>query len=148
MIICIQMDRTTKDILDQMVGEGHYRDFSEAISVAVANQLLLHRLSLGSPSHIEPTVMISAGLEHPSISKSNVRVEAATRNNGIFRCVIPTLFQRPADPNADLSPLRCPTTHSYQVCPCLWTGGCLASIISFFLRKPTYGHYVTSYSEI
>ncbi len=108
MIICIQMDRTTKDILDQMVGEGHYRDFSEAISVAVANQSLLHRSSLVSPSHIEPTVMVSVGLEHPSISKSTVRVETATQNNGDLPFAIPSLFQRPADPNADLIPAPLP----------------------------------------
>ena len=42
MVICFDVDRKTKDIMDQMVSNGAYRDYSELLSVSIANQLLLH----------------------------------------------------------------------------------------------------------
>lgn len=43
MIICIECTTKTKDELDDLIRVGGYRDYSEAVAVAVANQLLLHR---------------------------------------------------------------------------------------------------------
>lgn len=42
MIICIDLSQRTKDELEKLLVIGEYRDYSEAISVAVGNQLLLH----------------------------------------------------------------------------------------------------------
>src|ERR1051326_4496278 len=42
MIICIDVSERTKDSLDRLLDMGQYRDYSEAVSVAVANQVLLH----------------------------------------------------------------------------------------------------------
>lgn len=42
MVICFEVDRKTKDIMDQMVGNSIYRDYSELLAVSIANQLLLH----------------------------------------------------------------------------------------------------------
>jgi len=42
MIICIECSKNTKDQLDKLLGAGSYRDYSEVIAVAIANQLLLH----------------------------------------------------------------------------------------------------------
>jgi hypothetical protein len=41
MVICFECDADTKRILDRLLGGGRYRDYSEVISVALANQSLL-----------------------------------------------------------------------------------------------------------
>lgn len=43
MILCIDIDQVTKSRLDQLVTGCQYRDYSQAIAVAVANQVLLHQ---------------------------------------------------------------------------------------------------------
>jgi hypothetical protein len=43
MIICIECTAKTKDDLDNLLQIGGYRDYSEAVALAVSNQLLLHR---------------------------------------------------------------------------------------------------------
>jgi len=42
MIICIELSPRTKSQLDSLLEVGQYADYSEAIAVAVANQLVLH----------------------------------------------------------------------------------------------------------
>ena len=42
MIICISVERTTKDQMDQLIRAGEYRDYSELAAIAIGNQLLLH----------------------------------------------------------------------------------------------------------
>lgn len=42
MIICFKCSKETKDQLDELLKVGAYSDFSEAIALSVANQLLLH----------------------------------------------------------------------------------------------------------
>jgi hypothetical protein len=42
MVICFRLDQKSKDELDRLVAEGGYRDQSEAVAVAISNQLLLH----------------------------------------------------------------------------------------------------------
>ena len=41
MIICFECSQEIKDLLDRLVSSGHYRDYSEAIALAIANQGLL-----------------------------------------------------------------------------------------------------------
>jgi len=41
MIICIDVSQRTKDSLEKLLQTGGYRDYSEAVEVAIANQLLL-----------------------------------------------------------------------------------------------------------
>lgn len=43
MIICIDCSPKTKDELDELLRAGQYRDYAEAVAVAVSNQLTLHR---------------------------------------------------------------------------------------------------------
>lgn len=47
MIICVNVERNTKEQMDQLIRSGEYRDYSELISLAVGNQFLLH----GSGAH-------------------------------------------------------------------------------------------------
>ena len=42
MIICIELSQRTKDDLDRLLSVGQYRDYSEAVAVAISNQILLH----------------------------------------------------------------------------------------------------------
>ena len=42
MIICIEVSQRTKDQLEKLLEAGAYRDYSEAVAVAIANQVLLH----------------------------------------------------------------------------------------------------------
>jgi hypothetical protein len=49
MIICFRADRTTRDRLDYLVSSGDYRDYGEAISVAISNLLSLHEEYSGEP---------------------------------------------------------------------------------------------------
>src|SRR5215467_11652641 len=42
MIICIELSPRTKSQLDSLLEVGQYADYSEAIAVAIANQLVLH----------------------------------------------------------------------------------------------------------
>lgn len=43
MILCFEIDQDTKAKLDQLLKGGRYRDYSQAVAVAVANQALLHQ---------------------------------------------------------------------------------------------------------
>ncbi len=50
MIICFECSKDTKEQLDKLMGAGSYRDYSEVIAVALANQLLLHARSKDQPA--------------------------------------------------------------------------------------------------
>ncbi|HZQ96849.1 MAG TPA: hypothetical protein VFA67_17685 [Candidatus Sulfotelmatobacter sp.] len=51
MIICLDLSQRTKDELDKLLEAG-YRDYSEAVAVAIANQLLLHNRPTGDTQTI------------------------------------------------------------------------------------------------
>lgn len=42
MIICVNVERNLKEQMDSLIRSGEYRDYSELISLAVGNQILLH----------------------------------------------------------------------------------------------------------
>jgi hypothetical protein len=42
MIICIEIDQKIKSKLDELMKGGEYRDYSQAVGVAISNQVLLH----------------------------------------------------------------------------------------------------------
>jgi hypothetical protein len=68
MIICVDISQRTKDELEGLLEIGQYRDYSEAIAVAVANQLLLHTHAEASGSRMaEPEVIA----ERPKERESN-----------------------------------------------------------------------------
>lgn len=43
MVICFEVSERTKQELDNLLEVGKYRDYSEAVSVAISNQLVLHK---------------------------------------------------------------------------------------------------------
>ncbi len=50
MIICVDLSQRAKDQLDKLLESGGYRDYSEAVAVAIANQLLLHSHTAENPA--------------------------------------------------------------------------------------------------
>src|SRR5262249_15735741 len=58
--ICIEISERTKVELDHLLSVGKYRDYSEAVSVAVANQSLLHKQS-GSSANEQPAPKSEGG---------------------------------------------------------------------------------------
>jgi len=45
-VICVELAERSKDELDELVQQGSYRNYSEAISVAISNQLILQRRAI------------------------------------------------------------------------------------------------------
>jgi hypothetical protein len=56
MIICIECTAKTKDDLDDLLQIGGYRDYSEAVALAVSNQILLHRGAKAGKGATSPVI--------------------------------------------------------------------------------------------
>jgi hypothetical protein len=57
MIICVTLNARSKDELDRLVAHGGYRDYSEAVAVAISNQLQLHSSNSKAPLHVNSVVL-------------------------------------------------------------------------------------------
>ena len=113
MIICFECSQVTKEALDRLLGGGQYRDYSEVLSVAVANLLILQKqiqekgvlvLEDAGPPHLTSSDMRS-GKEHlttirsasstrqqsPLASASSVELQADHRTTGM-EVAVPELF--------------------------------------------------------
>lgn len=62
MIICINVERNVKEQMDRLIRAGDYRDYSELISLAVGNQVLLH--NSGAETLVPPDVSLGKLIEH------------------------------------------------------------------------------------
>jgi hypothetical protein len=95
MIICIECTARTKDELDDLLQIGGYRDYSEAVALAVSNQLLLQRgvkAGRGANSPIvvdKPTVPNTVSEEVvPAVGTGGDRAEAgAAQIPNLFRII-------------------------------------------------------------
>jgi hypothetical protein len=57
MIVCVDISQRTKDQLDRLLDIGEYRDYSEAVAVAISNQLLFQQNSSAkSAAAIQPEI--------------------------------------------------------------------------------------------
>lgn len=66
MIICINVSQRTKDELEKLLEEGKYRDYSEAVAVAVTNQLLLQNHATGAfAKETTPEILVVEGKPAP-----------------------------------------------------------------------------------
>lgn len=60
-VICVELSERSKTELDQLVAQGNYKNYSEAASVAIANQVILQRRAAGSgafvlgPESVDPS---------------------------------------------------------------------------------------------
>jgi hypothetical protein len=75
MIICIECTARTKDELDELLRVGGYRDYGEAVALAVSNQLLLHRTPVAGRTPAVGTAVsedpdgAKSGTKQPQVSK-------------------------------------------------------------------------------
>lgn len=65
MIICIEFSKRSKDELDRLLEVGKYRDYSEVVALAVANQLLLHKQADNGPN-VQPSLASIQGSDATS----------------------------------------------------------------------------------
>jgi hypothetical protein len=87
MIICIELSPRTKSQLDSLLEIGQYSDYSEAIAVAIANQLVLHGGAKSNRQNV-----ISPTLERETTSAAP---EIAVNANGAKQAVtvgVPAIF--------------------------------------------------------
>jgi hypothetical protein len=108
MIICFDIQRDTKSQMDEMVQDGDYRDYSELLAVAVANQHLLHvsRRVNGLPT-VTPALQPLSTPEEPRFGGKlpAKEVNAAYRPGGQEES-IPAIFLKPnGQPQLSLAPL-------------------------------------------
>jgi hypothetical protein len=95
MIICFECPEDKKRRVDEAIARGGYRDYSEFILVAIANQLLLHsRVGASSGVVIQPvmgTGLNPANTDDPGrVAAKNELVPAPASAN------VPTLFRAPS----------------------------------------------------
>src|SRR6267142_1088845 len=51
-VICVELSERSKSELDQLVAQDGYKNYSEAVSVAIANQLILQRRATGAGAFV------------------------------------------------------------------------------------------------
>ena len=98
MVICFDCSIETKQYLDDLVAEGQYRDYSEAIRVAVANQILLHR-KVGKDGSVvvrENTPRSGGEISMPKRRQSSQVVGVDYTNRKLIEAKIPDIFRIPS----------------------------------------------------
>jgi hypothetical protein len=107
MVICIECSTKTKDELDELLRLGQYRDYGEAIAIAISNQLTLHRnmtaarsIVLGAAEHGEPEGRIVA--QAPLTAR-----EPRAKRTAAGGLSIPAIFRSTEldQPGCDLAPM-------------------------------------------
>ncbi len=104
MIICIDVSQRTKDSLEKLLLTGGYRDYSEAVEIAIANQLLLQ-------NHVpERSLRADDGVQITSAKRSGERGGSDGSSNqigGTFH--VPTLFSALGPATVAMDPALYPT---------------------------------------
>jgi len=105
MVICIDCSVKTKDELDHLLHVGQYRDYSEAVAVAISNQLALHRNMVATRS----MVLGAADQSEPGIAErlSGSGDRGGTRRRPSAPASIPRIFFSTGlqEPGGDSAPL-------------------------------------------
>jgi hypothetical protein len=97
MIICIEVSQRIKDQLDKLLEAGAYRDYSEAVAVAIANQVLLHK---ESSQHLGTNPTPEVYTQRPAV------IEAKKGTNHDEPPSVPSLFSQlgPVSGSAKFAP--------------------------------------------
>jgi len=94
MVICIEVSERTKQEMDNLVEIGNYHDYSEAVSVAISNQLVLHRQVSKSGTVLFPGK--AAHSTEPGSKRSTRRINLDDDRSTALE--VPALFSsRPLD---------------------------------------------------
>jgi len=88
-ILCLDIDSTTKSNLDELLTIGHYDDFSQAVCVAISNQLLLHQHA----RRIGGSFVVASNDPAAKSPKGSDSTLVPAGQNGVK---IPRLFSTPA----------------------------------------------------
>jgi hypothetical protein len=114
MIICFECSQETKNLLDALIKDGIYRDYSEAISVALANQSLLQKqVSIKGAVVFETTDIVD------QLPKRGAKGGEVKNNSNKQSGSIPPIFQRDhlGSLNLNLAPLPNDNWSQGQVIP-------------------------------
>lgn len=87
-ILCLEIDSITKANLDELLKVGHYADFSQAVSVAISNQLLLHEHA----RHAGGSFVVASNDRPANPSKKS---DPDLVGRGQNELKVPTLFSAP-----------------------------------------------------
>src|SRR5579863_1854198 len=77
MIICLSVSERTKSGLDSLLELGQYRDYSEAVAVAVANQLVFHTDAKQSGRMVLTPGHVATKQDPPATSRHEAKTHAA-----------------------------------------------------------------------
>lgn len=96
MIICFDIQRETKEKMDEMIRGGHYADYSELVSIAVNNQHLLHGSPRTPGAAIMPYVLSASPTfkDQGAESASGNGDQIAANSPGQGRVFVPDIFLR------------------------------------------------------
>lgn len=106
MILCINCSTIMKDELDELMGLGQYRNYSEAIAVAISNQLTLHR---NIPVDTQSVILGSADQngKQPAVSESGSPAVSESGMKSTGTVSIPAIFisSELQPPGGDFAPI-------------------------------------------
>jgi Arc/MetJ-type ribon-helix-helix transcriptional regulator len=112
MVICVEIDAKTKEKLDRLILQGGFQSYSEAVAVAINNQLLLQRQVGESKS-----VVIGADRDASKASKDQhtglkrSRSDADDRSSDLH---VPSMFALSTTSKLDLKPASFPNSDVNQ----------------------------------
>src|SRR6476646_7320298 len=92
MIICIELTQRSKDHLDRLLDIGHYRDYSEAIAVAIHNQLLLH--GEGKDQSSREAAVLNGDSTGSKLGTASVEAKSGSNSNAAKQAAVPEVFSR------------------------------------------------------
>src|SRR5260370_27350108 len=125
MIIWIECTAKTKDELEDLLRIGGYRDYSEAVALAISNQLLLQRGAKAGSGAATITMAEKPPGRDPELTKavpqrapSTIRNRPTSRGSrSYFRALDPTFEQEPRLPSPTMSSqeaTRSPSTPGFS----------------------------------
>jgi len=106
MVICVEISERTKQELDALLKVGNYRDYGEAVSMAISNQLVLHKQVSKSKAVVLAGRTEQAG--PPATTNPHTpTVEKAEVEKPVL-CVPAIFASLPMDKNSALEPAPLP----------------------------------------
>jgi hypothetical protein len=107
MVICIDCSTKTKDELDELLRLGQYRDYGEAIAIAISNLLALHHSMTNAKA-----IVLGSSPEHGNRDRGVAQAapparEPRTRRTAAGSPSIPAIFRSTEldQPGCDLAPM-------------------------------------------
>src|SRR2546421_343525 len=103
-VVCVELSERSKSELDELLARGRYKDYSEAVAVAVSNQLILQKRASETGGFILSGDDRSNSPQQES--SSQVLSSAAPLHKSFGG--IPSVFAREAAQNCQIEPAPMP----------------------------------------